>query len=219
MTLNDIKVHIRYKLGDEIDDDASCDSEFMIPAMDRVGQAIRKAYHWVSPTETCYLVIDNAGGYGTSEAKEKYVAMLEKVYNITTIFQIPRSPYTNVLDLGVWMSLQDAVEREHYLKRCNANALVNSVSKTWKDGHLNHSITKIFFRLKPVLCNKIEANGANDLVESKRGLKHKNIKLEDAIRKTKKQNKTETVDLLEDMVVCEGDEDELSDMGHKLVEM
>ena len=105
------------------------------------------------------------------------------------------------------------------MKRCNANALVNSVLKTWNDGHLNHSITKVFLRLKPVLCNIIEANGANDLVESKRGIKHKNLKLEDVIRKMEQQNKTETVDLLEDMVICEEDEDELSDMGHELVEM
>ena len=77
-----------------------------------------------------------------------------------------------MLDLGEWMALQAAVERQHYLKRCNATALVNSVMKTWVDGHLDHAITKVFLRLKPVLCNILEANGANDLVESKRGLKN-----------------------------------------------
>ena len=172
-------------MGDEIEEDASCDSAFMIPAMDRVGAAIRKSYYWVPITEKCYLVMDNAGGHGTTEAKDNYVKMLLEKYNILVIFQIPRSPYTNVLDLGVWMALQAAVEREHYLKRCNATALVNSVMKTWVDGHLDHAITKVFLRLKPVLCNILEANGANDLVESKRGLKNKKIKIEDVIKKMK----------------------------------
>jgi len=79
------------------------------------------------------------------------------------------------------MSLQAAVERQHYLKRCNANALVNSVMKTWNEGHLNHSITKVFKRIKPVLCNILEAKGGNDFVEMKRGKKHAHIKLEDVI--------------------------------------
>ena len=55
------------------------------------------------------------------------------------------------------MSLQAAVERQHFLKRCNTNALVNSVMQTWTDGHLDYSITKVFRRLKPVLCNILEA--------------------------------------------------------------
>ena len=93
---------------------------------------------------------------------------------------------------------------------------MNSVLKTWNDGHLNHSIARVFLRLKPVLCNILEANGANDLVESKRGIKHKNLKLEDVIKKMEQQNDTESVNLLEDIVICEGDEDEL---GHELVEM
>ena len=144
ISIDDLKVQIRYILDDEIEVDASCDSEFMIPAMDRVGLAIRKAYHWIPASVKCYLVMDNAGGHGTNEAKEQYVNLLETKYNITTIFQIPRSPYTNVLDLGVWMSLQAAVEREHYLKRCNVDDLVNSVMTTWKHGHIDHAITKIF---------------------------------------------------------------------------
>ena len=187
--------------------------------MDRVGEAIRKAYYWVPTTEKFYLVMDNAGGHGTTEAKDNYVGMLLDKYNILVIFQIPRSPYTNVLDLGVWMALQAAVEREHYLKRCNATALVNSVMKTWVDGHLDHAITKVFLRLKPVLCNILEANGANDLVESKRGLKNKKIKIEDVIKKMQKQNNIETVDLLEDSIIIDENDDQINDNGMELVDM
>ena len=67
------------------------------------------------------------------------------------------------------------------MKRCDATALVNSVMKTWNEGHLNHSITKVFNRLKPVLYNILEANRGNDLVETKRGKQHAHIKLEDVI--------------------------------------
>ena len=208
LKLEDIKAQVRYKIGDELEEDASCDSTYMISAMDRVGAAIRKAYHWMAPTEKCWLVMDNAGGHGPNEAKLQYKNMLVEKYNIHIIFQIPRSPYTNVLNLGVWMALQAAVKREHYLKRCNASALVNSVMRTWEDGDLDGVITKVYRRLKPVLCNIIEANGANDLVESKRGEKFKNIKLENVIQKMQQQN-DETVDLLEDSIICEDDDNGL----------
>ena len=156
-------------MGDEVEEDCSCDSEYMLTAMTRVGAAICKAYHWIPITHKCYLVMDNAGGHGTQDAINSYTQKLVDDYNIVIIHQIPRSPYTNVLDLGVWMCLQAAVERQHYLKRCNANALVNSVMTTWKEEHLDNSITKVFTRLKTVLCNILEAKGGNDLVEKKRG--------------------------------------------------
>ena len=43
--LNDINVKVRYKVGDEVEEDASCDSDYMLSAMNRVGAAIRHAYH------------------------------------------------------------------------------------------------------------------------------------------------------------------------------
>ena len=113
--------------------------------------------------------MDNAGGHENSDAIISYTKTLKDEFNIKIIHQVPRSPYTNVLDLGVWMSLQAAVKRQHYLKRCNANALVNSVMRTWTKGQLDHSITKVFHRLKTVLCNIRQAEGAKDLVEIKRG--------------------------------------------------
>ena len=86
------------------------------------------------------------------------------------------------MDLGVWMALQAQVERQHYLQRCNVNTLVNTVMRTWNEGHLDHAITKVFLRLKNVLCNIIEAKGGNDLAESKRGKKFENIKIEDILK-------------------------------------
>jgi len=86
-----------------------------------------------------------------------------------------------VLDLGVWMYPQAAVERQHNLQRCNANVPLNSVMKRWNDGDLDTTISKVFRRLKPVLCNILEAEGGNDLVENRRGKNYENIKLRDVI--------------------------------------
>lgn len=95
--------------------------------------------------------MDDAGGHGTNDAIKEYQANLLGKCNIEIIFQVPRSPYTNVLDLRVWCAMQAAVERQHYLKRCTTNALVNSVMETWTEGQLDHTITKVFDRIKSVL--------------------------------------------------------------------
>ena len=56
-----------------------------------------------------YLIMDNAGGYGTKECIESYVKLLKDKYNIIIKHQIPRSPETNVLDLGIWNSISPAL--------------------------------------------------------------------------------------------------------------
>ena len=165
LTVQDLNIRVRYRRGDMIATECSCDSAYMLSAMDRVGKSIREAYHWIPPSEKCYLVMDNAGGHGTDDAIEKYIKMLDEKYNITTIFQIPRSPYTNVLDLGVWCSLQARVEKTHFNKRCEVNALSRSVYDTWNHGHLDDMITRVFDRLRNVLVLICEAKGKNDLVE------------------------------------------------------
>ena len=67
------------------------------------------------------------------------------------------------------MSLQSKVEKEHFSKRCEVNALTRSVFDTWNHGHLDDMITKVFNRLRNVLVLIDEAKGKNDLVETKRG--------------------------------------------------
>ena len=73
----------------------------MLTAMDCFGKSIRNAYHLVPLSDKCYLVMDNAGGHGANEEIDEYVRMLNEKWNIKVIFQVPRSPYTNVLDLGI----------------------------------------------------------------------------------------------------------------------
>ena len=63
----------------------------------------------ISGTSTTYLNNDNAGGHGTKEVVNVYVKGLKGAFNIICFHQWPRSPATNMLDLGVWTALQDVV--------------------------------------------------------------------------------------------------------------
>jgi hypothetical protein len=58
VTLDDISLQVRYKQGDEIEEDVSCNS---LGVMDRVGEALRKSFYWICQNELIYLVMDNAG--------------------------------------------------------------------------------------------------------------------------------------------------------------
>ena len=109
--LKDLRLAVRYKEGDTVTRDVNCNSKWMLDTMDEVGEAIRKAYSWVPAADKIYLVMDNAGGHGTKTAVGDYTKQLLDKHNIEIIQQVPRSPETNVLDLGIWMSLQSAVLR------------------------------------------------------------------------------------------------------------
>ena len=50
-------------------------------------------------------MMDNAGGHGSNEAVEKYTEDLKNKYKIEIIQQVPRSPETNVLDLGICLDV------------------------------------------------------------------------------------------------------------------
>ena len=143
----------------------------------------------------CYLVVDNAGGHGTTQAICEYRNMLVTKYNVTIIFQVPCSPYTNVLDLGVWMSLQSIVERKYFLKRATTAALTNTVLATWSGSDLDQMLTNTFGRLKIVLCNILWGEGGNNDVEDNRGVKHRAVKIETAIRELEKDNNNSILDL------------------------
>lgn len=48
------------------------------------------------------------------------------------IWKIPRSPDTNMLDLGVWMSIQCSVMNTHRGRRCQHDELACSVDDAWE---------------------------------------------------------------------------------------
>jgi len=45
LSIHDITLKVRYIVGDEIEKDCSCDSKYMLSAMERVGTAMRQKYH------------------------------------------------------------------------------------------------------------------------------------------------------------------------------
>ena len=72
LTFNKIDSRVRYRRGDTVETDVNCDSDYMLSAMNRVGNSIRSAYHWIPQSEPWYLVMDNVSGHGTEEAIEKH---------------------------------------------------------------------------------------------------------------------------------------------------
>ena len=93
MVVNDLDVKVRNMIVDEVEEDYSCESIYMLTS--------RRSYNWICPSKSCYLLMDNTGGYGTVNATAEYRFILVNEYNIIIIFHVPRSPYTNVFDLGV----------------------------------------------------------------------------------------------------------------------
>lgn len=168
LQLADLDLYVKLEPGDIIDEDISCDSSYMLGVTPRVADAIRNSFHWVPPADPVYLVMDNAGGHGTSEAIAQYVAMFE-ARNIRVIWQVPRSPETNMLDLGIWMSIQSQVVKAHHMRRCNKDALSKSVYDAWNNYLSIRAFKNVHGRLRVVLAAIVEGNGSNDLVEAKRG--------------------------------------------------
>ena len=116
------------------------------------------------------------GGHRTSYCFNEYHILLLEQYNIIIIQQMLRLLYTNVIDLGVWAGLKSAVECKYYMQRINQEALVWSVLTIWSKGHIDRMINKGFECLLKVICLINEDRVRNDLVETIRGVKNKDMK-------------------------------------------
>ena len=115
-----------------------------------------------------FLYLDKAGGHGSKEVIDKYVDDLREIWNVICVHQRPHSPATNMLDLGVWMALQNVVEKLHYKKRMEMTALCNTVEEAW--GKLETvKLQNVFTRWKMVIDLIIEDNGGDRVVEARRG--------------------------------------------------
>jgi hypothetical protein len=69
------------------------------------------------------------GGHGMEEAIGQYTMRMQREFNNEIIFQAARSPEVNALDLGLWMSIQSWVEKQHFHKTTTADALAASVKE------------------------------------------------------------------------------------------
>ena len=144
--------------------DTTCDSMYMLKHIREIGKAIRNKYYWVDEEEDIFLVMDNAGGHGTSDSKEEYVRILKEEYNVTVVWQVPNSPETNVLDLGVWMAIQAEVENIHRTKVMQNDVLAASINTAF-DNLEERILLHVYNRWIKVLDLIIKGEGDNQLVE------------------------------------------------------
>jgi len=186
LLLRNLELHVGMQQGDVVDQDVTCDSQFMLDVIPSIGAAMRAKYRWLPATDKLYLVMDNAGGHGTNDAKKEYTRILGN-YNIEIIWQVPRSPETNMLDLGVWMSIQSAVMRTHRMKRCQHDALAKSVMVAWEK-YLNiRAFTHVHGRLRVALVCICEDAGGNTMIEAKRGKLYRDATIIDLTREEEEQ--------------------------------
>jgi hypothetical protein len=152
-----------------VERDCSCDSNCMLQKMNLIRAEIPCHTPWIPRDRSINLILDSAGGHGTRAAKEQYTRKLLENHNIIIKWQPPRSPELNVLDLGLWMSLQSAVEKKQRDQRRTQDALALSVQEAWRDLPVA-SINKVFSRI-PVVCQLIVVEGGDNLrVEDQRGV-------------------------------------------------
>eukprot|EP00957_Ditylum_brightwellii_P080680 6136239-Ditylum_brightwellii.AAC.1 len=67
LTLDDCTLKVRVPAKIIVEEDVSCNSEFMRGMMGEVGIALCEKYHWVPKSKTMYLYMDNADGHGKDE--------------------------------------------------------------------------------------------------------------------------------------------------------
>jgi len=113
--------------------------------------------------------MDNAGGHGTDKVKKQYVQLLKDKYNIIVVWQCPNSPETNLLDLGIWMSLQSLVKKIHKCRRVHPNVLAYTVKESFNKFESTTKFSNIWNRWQKVLELIVVGNGGNDLCEMNRG--------------------------------------------------
>jgi len=169
LTLADLHLYQKVVPGTLVEEDVSCNSEYMQEIIPIIGQEIREAYHWVPREHLIYFQLDNAGGHGRKGFVEGYTALLRREFNIILRHQTARSPETNALDLGFWMALQNRTEKKSFDKRISNNNVFAAVQEAW-DEMPALTLTKIFDRIPKVLDLIVEDNGGNRLVQNNRGL-------------------------------------------------
>ena len=91
--------------------------------MPKVGKAIFDVHHLVPHDIPIFMYLDNAGGHGINSVVVSYVKAMLDEWNVICIHHRSRLPYTNLLDLGVWMALQNVVEKLHSCKRMETKAV------------------------------------------------------------------------------------------------
>ena len=166
--LKDIELRVNPKSGKLIEKDITCDSDFMMNHIRDIGKSTRATYSFLEETHPVFLFMDNAGGHGKTEVKSEYERILKTEFNVHIVWQVPNSPETNMLDLGVWMALQSKVESIHRGKVMQSNELSKSVHQAF-DEISEDVLSRVFERWKMVLHLIRSGKGTNEVIEEHRG--------------------------------------------------
>ena len=113
LTIDDAELFCYLPRGTMVEREVNCNSQYMLEKMPIIGAKIRRKMPFIPQDTTINLIMDNAGGHGMQEAIDEYKARLQREFNIRIKHQAPWSPETNALDLGIWCSIQSAVEKLH----------------------------------------------------------------------------------------------------------
>ena len=168
MKLKDIELRVNPKSGRLVEKDITCDSGFMMNHIRDIGKAIRSTYSFLEDTHPVFLFMDNAGGHGKTEVKSEYERILKTEFNVHIVWQVPNSPETNMLDLGVWMALQSKVESIHKGKVMQSDELSRSVHQAF-DEISENILSRVYERWKMVLHLIHSGKGTNEVIEEHRG--------------------------------------------------
>ncbi len=168
LTIQDVVISCFLTQGTLVERKVNCNSAFMLANLPPIATEIRQRLHWVPPDEPIYLVMDNAGGHGTQEAREEYTGRLLEEFNIVIIQQSARSPEVNALDLGIWMSIQSHVENRHRDRCRDPDSLAATVREAWEN-LTRETIQRVFDRIPIVLELIVGSGGDNVTVEDQRG--------------------------------------------------
>ena len=168
LELQHTEIYVQRKKGELVEKDVTCDSQFMLDNMVTIGATIRSKFHWVLKEVTIYLIMDNSGGHGTKDAITQYVADIKHDHNVEIVWQVPRGPEMNLLDLGSWTSLQSWVEKSQRGRRTNVDALAFTCFQAWETFG-SEVFDKVFERWERVLKIAVADNGDNSRVDDFRG--------------------------------------------------
>ena len=71
LKLDDLQLKVNVSKGQVVEKDVTCDSVSMLEHIRGIGQSICDAYSFLDRSEPVTLLMDNAGGHGKTEVKER----------------------------------------------------------------------------------------------------------------------------------------------------
>jgi hypothetical protein len=152
--------------GDEYEVPAMMNGElFVSMCKDNLIPAMVEKLKWAKKIE---VQMDSAGGHKIKSSVNElnaYCQSKSKFKKISFVTQPTRSPDLNVLDLGIWNSLQSGVPTIKYDKAAEdpmSERIIEKVERMWDNYDGSTKLAKIFRTLILIYNAVIKAEGRND---------------------------------------------------------